>query len=553
MHNKTPNILVVSISLLFINLICITNSYAEFYRYFLASTPTSGTLLHEAGRANYFDILYDDQSQNFKFYVVFQPENNVLPEGFYLTLNDGPNPKGHDGELAFLYFDASDPSNLKLTVYGYNGLNNMKSWQDGSNAAGNQEPDKILSSAAPSGSSQNPAGWIKDLQYFNDGSKAIFLLNIDASLINSHVPKYPGGPGMIWKGLQFNDLFGIWFHPVAGLTTTYGADGFLTSWQRLLNSWYDLNNQPTSHDGPVCVSQVTDPLVNLNVGQSFNNILTVSGFGAQLNQDTFTVNYANLPVGSSFTVPEGSSVTLPPGDSLNTQFSFVAAAEHIGQTFNINAVFTNQDGQSVSCPFALSVSQAPAPACVPDVCGICGGDGTSCLDCASQVLGTASIDRCGVCNGNGSTCLGCTSADIAPTQATLDVTSVAQRNLLYKLLRNLKRKNKDSQTENFTRKIKKQAELLHLETWRAVFSIPNSFNSCTNSTFCANSPITPLTSKITSNSRKLLTLSKSVLKKLRSAGVSKAKIKRKQKQAAILHSTNLEELVLLPANYSVCS
>lgn len=42
-----------------------------------------------------------------------------------------------------------------------------------------------------------------------------------------------------------------------------------------------------------------------------------------------------------------------------------------------------------------------------DECGIIGGDGTSCQDCAGTACGTATIDQCGVCNGDGSSCLDC--------------------------------------------------------------------------------------------------------------------------------------------------
>ncbi len=43
-----------------------------------------------------------------------------------------------------------------------------------------------------------------------------------------------------------------------------------------------------------------------------------------------------------------------------------------------------------------------------DECGICEGDGTSCLDCAGVPNGDAQLDVCGVCNGLGAPCWGCT-------------------------------------------------------------------------------------------------------------------------------------------------
>ncbi|KAJ3232820.1 hypothetical protein HDU81_002729 [Chytriomyces hyalinus] len=49
--------------------------------------------------------------------------------------------------------------------------------------------------------------------------------------------------------------------------------------------------------------------------------------------------------------------------------------------------------------------------CVPittakklDICGVCGGDGKSCLDCQGVPFGQSRYDFCGICNGNGTSC-----------------------------------------------------------------------------------------------------------------------------------------------------
>ena len=51
-------------------------------------------------------------------------------------------------------------------------------------------------------------------------------------------------------------------------------------------------------------------------------------------------------------------------------------------------------------------------ACIPcdgvvDVCGVCNGDGKSCLDCAGIPNGTTTVDLCGVCGGDNSSCADC--------------------------------------------------------------------------------------------------------------------------------------------------
>jgi hypothetical protein len=47
------------------------------------------------------------------------------------------------------------------------------------------------------------------------------------------------------------------------------------------------------------------------------------------------------------------------------------------------------------------------PNALIDPCGICGGNGASCLDCNDVVNGTAVVDVCGVCGGSGNTCFDC--------------------------------------------------------------------------------------------------------------------------------------------------
>lgn len=42
-----------------------------------------------------------------------------------------------------------------------------------------------------------------------------------------------------------------------------------------------------------------------------------------------------------------------------------------------------------------------------DICGVCHGDGTSCLDCACELHGTAVYDACDVCGGDGLSCADC--------------------------------------------------------------------------------------------------------------------------------------------------
>lgn len=44
-----------------------------------------------------------------------------------------------------------------------------------------------------------------------------------------------------------------------------------------------------------------------------------------------------------------------------------------------------------------------------DLCGVCGGDDSTCKDCKGVPNGNAKFDACGVCDGDGKSCLGCDS------------------------------------------------------------------------------------------------------------------------------------------------
>jgi hypothetical protein len=51
-----------------------------------------------------------------------------------------------------------------------------------------------------------------------------------------------------------------------------------------------------------------------------------------------------------------------------------------------------------------------------DECGVLGGDGSSCRDCAGIACGDTQIDQCGICGGDGSSCLDCSGVPFGNTQ-----------------------------------------------------------------------------------------------------------------------------------------
>lgn len=171
--------------------------------------------------------------------------------GFWLVLSPGANPKGHAGELAMIYFDAktltaNNTITPTVTIYNYNGLNNASSHADGSPAAGVQTPDRIWSSL-----DAGDAASIIQLSASDLGTSRRFVLEFDASAIQNHAPLYPNPNGDDWTGLAFGPQLGTWFHPMSGMTTSYGTDpsaanfNFLTSFGYASQNSFDTINLAT--------------------------------------------------------------------------------------------------------------------------------------------------------------------------------------------------------------------------------------------------------------------------------------------------------------------
>ena len=193
------------------------------------------TKLNPPGSDNGGDIKkvqtsYSEDTQSLSFEMVVDP----VSQGFTVALNDGPNPKGHGGEMALLYFDASGTDPV-ITVYAYNGANTQTSYFDGSAAAGTQAADKILSSIT------DPDAFNISVTTDANGNK-VFSFEMDASAIQSHDPAY--GPNGDWSGVSFDQEIGMWLHPITNLNTDYGTDGYLTSWSGS-QGYYDTSHQQT--------------------------------------------------------------------------------------------------------------------------------------------------------------------------------------------------------------------------------------------------------------------------------------------------------------------
>lgn len=155
-----------------------------------------------------------------------------VSDGFTLAISPGDNPKGDVGELALIYFDASnvdknapDAADLIMTVYEYNGQNNDSSWNNPGNL--------ILSSLIDADAF--------DLDVMEMNGDLVYSFMVDATAIN----QYLGSPG--WTGVEFGDEIGVWLHPFKNLKSNYNNDGELIKWKGK-DGWYDIENRDTDSE-----------------------------------------------------------------------------------------------------------------------------------------------------------------------------------------------------------------------------------------------------------------------------------------------------------------
>lgn len=183
---------------------------------------------HAGGQFESIHSTFDTTTKQLVWNVVF---SNQVTDGYTLVLSGGPNPKGHAGELAVLYFDFRNAGDMRLTAYAYNGTNSSKSWQDGNGQiSGNQTPDSIKTIT--------DGAWITSASKVDAGGKRMVNLTIDATDLINHSPMYPDNVDP-WFGTGYGAGLGLWFHTFKGLTASYDGAGKLTQWSRSQEGWFD--------------------------------------------------------------------------------------------------------------------------------------------------------------------------------------------------------------------------------------------------------------------------------------------------------------------------
>lgn len=371
--------------------------------------------LAASGIINKITSTFDSVTNQFSWTANFSSCNGQIPDGYWLVVNNGPNPKGHAGELVIFYFDATDLNNPEMTVYTYNGQNGYNSFQDGDGeTAGIQTPDRIHSTLT------GDQSFLLEIDAVDEANGTRTLhFKINATTIKQHVPAYPDALDP-WYGAGFDDYAGYWFHPVSNASVAYcnagdqdqicldvlpgqSSEGFLKGGGFLAHGFHDTNNLPTN-EVPICVTtiggiqaqlqaQKANPKIassgqfsasavvdnalsavntKLGLGQpqcisvDIDEDFTAAFTGSDGDNDDLTVTYSGFPATSTF-VDFNTSNPIASGDVLSQPvvglFNWTPAFADAGSTYNMTVVVSDDAEGSAQCALDLCVPQDNPPTC----------------------------------------------------------------------------------------------------------------------------------------------------------------------------------------------
>lgn len=174
---------------------------------------------HAAGQVSQVSASFDTNLQKFTWNVSFNDGVASNTQGYWLVVSPGPVPRGTADEFAIMYFDARNLAAPTVSVYRYNGLNDASSYLN---------PADLFATTRQAGQTTITASASET------GTARTFNLMVDATAINALFP----GQVPDWKGIQFGQNIGFWFHPVANLVSSYSGNN-LTFFGGSPIGWYD--------------------------------------------------------------------------------------------------------------------------------------------------------------------------------------------------------------------------------------------------------------------------------------------------------------------------
>lgn len=181
---------------------------------------------------------------------------------------------------------------------------------------------------------------------------------------------------------------------------------------------------------------------------------------------------------------------------------------------------------------------------------------STCNDCKGVKNGTAQLDRCGVCEGDGTSCLGCNSYNQSAILRKLDGGAKQQervvkrvRNIIVTLI------PQDSPLHEDLKKLLKVAHEYQLRNWELSWMLPKVTTTCTNTTFCVTTSNVAILTEYRERNLALYKMGKKALGMLRKVrgGKLTRKDRKFQKLAKKLFNDNLERSKTVPELQFACT
>lgn len=132
-------------------------------------------------------------------------------------------------------------------------------------------------------------------------------------------------------------------------------------------------------------------------------------------------------------------------------------------------------GDGTSC---MGCDGIPNSDIFEDECGVCGGDGSSCLDCSGEPNGDKTLDACGVCGGDGSSCLSCSEHNQSAVLRALRVALAAQTESLRSLTREYTHVKRGMSAKKQMQILSSEGKLLQKEATAVTTLLPTVVLTC---------------------------------------------------------------------------
>jgi hypothetical protein len=214
--------------------------------------------------------------------------------------------------------------------------------------------------------------------------------------------------------------------------------------------------------------------------------------------------YGDLPFDMTYYPPDGAYNVINSGQFL-APIAMLSPAELEAAGFNL-ARFPGV--YNIGFKFQKSV--------VIDPCGVIGGNGASCADCAGVPCGNAQLDSCGVCGGDGSSCHQCVERNIFDELLTLDNNSARQAKVLVSAAKELiKKAGKAKGNLTFANNQIRASNDLHQQNWLLGWSLPQVVSNCINTQLCTNFDYSETINTYNTNTSELYKRTVQTVKRLR--------------------------------------